>query len=560
MNTMNTNVTIKRGVLGVSFAVLLALGMIGGATLYAQENTEGQAGVTFPVAELGGCADKAACKAYCDDGEHMDECVAFAQAHGLMNKEEADRSTKFAATVKAGNGPGGCTSPLSCKAYCEDLTHLDECMSFAEKNDFKGEEYKQGKQMSAYLKQGGKMPGGCTSRQSCEAYCGDFSNAEECFTFAKKAGIEDGVGDQKNNGGSRGAPDDRVPTPEQFKKLSELAKNGETPGGCTSKDSCDAYCHVDEHFDECAAFGEKVGFMSKEEGEQVRKMRTEGGPGGCKSPDACRVFCDNEANRETCFKFAEENGLIPPEELARMKEGMIRMRQGIQNAPEEVQACLKTVLGENVLLDLQSGKFVPGPEIGEKMRTCFEKFGGSHDPRDILKNAPPKVEACLKEKLGENFAQAIDGKTEPTSEAADTFRMCFQEMQFEQQGWGNDPQGMEGTMGRGQGGPMNGEGAMQKPDPDMFKQFLRSAPPEVVACIKEQLGEDAAKIESGELIPTPEVGQKLHTCFGQFRPASGRPPEMTGRPEGQEGMKGMPTGEEGGHAKFPPEVKESNLG
>ena len=46
--------------------------------------------ITYPIAELGGCADQAACKAYCNDSAHITECVAFAEAHGLMKKEEAE--------------------------------------------------------------------------------------------------------------------------------------------------------------------------------------------------------------------------------------------------------------------------------------------------------------------------------------------------------------------------------------------------------------------------------------------------------------------------------------
>ena len=505
---------------------LLATGMlIGTAVVYAQndESAAAEIKITFPVAELGNCEDKASCKAYCDDGDHMEECVAFATAHGLMNKEEAAKATKFAGAVKEGKGPGGCTDPGSCKTYCEDVSHLEACMAFAEQQGFKGREFEQGKKLGAYIKSGGTMPGGCTSKNSCESYCSDFSHAEECFAFAQKSGMADEMDSSEH-----GAPE-HMPTPEQFKKLTELAKKGETPGGCTSKNACEAYCRAEGHFEECMAFGEKVGFIKKDEAEKMKKMMAQGGPGGCKSPEACHAYCNEEANREACFAFAQENGLIPPEEIARMKEGMVRMRQGIENAPEEVVACLTSTLGTNIIEDIQSGKLIPGPDIGEKMRGCFEKFGGAHDPKEIFNSAPPEVTACLKEKLGEDFEKMRGGSYEPTPEMADSFRVCFQQMEMEHGGMG----------GGQQGGP---QGSM---DAQKFQGFLRSAPPEVSSCLKEKLGDDYEKIARGETMPSPELGQTMRGCFEQFRP------QMM-----QQNMGGDPTQQQngGGMERMPPEV------
>src|SRR5437868_4200883 len=55
----------------------------------------GTEGITFPIPELGNCADKDACRAYCNDPANMDAFISFAKAHGLMNKDDADRATKF---------------------------------------------------------------------------------------------------------------------------------------------------------------------------------------------------------------------------------------------------------------------------------------------------------------------------------------------------------------------------------------------------------------------------------------------------------------------------------
>ncbi len=484
----------------VALALCVAGLFVGGAIAFA-ESEEAPSGIVFPVQELGNCASKEACHDYCELGEHMDACIAFAKAHGLMNEEEAERSEQFSKRMKEGKTPGNCTSPASCNAYCEDVTHLDECVRFAETEGFRGEEYERGKKIHSYLKGGGTMPGGCTSRASCEAYCSDFSRAEECYRFAEGAGITDELGDD----GERRGPPQGV-TAAHLKVLAELAQKGETPGGCTNKDACMAYCEAPGHMEECVTFGEKVGFMKKEEADRARAFIKNGGPGGCASQEACHDYCNDPANQETCFEFAQENGLIPEEDLAEMKEGWVRMRQGLENAPAEVAECLTSTLGATVIEDIQSGKLVPGPDIGDRVRGCFEKFGADHRPQELFFEAPAEVQTCLKEKFGETYEGIRSGKVDPTPEMADTFRVCFQQVEFERSnGWG-----VPGEMR---------EGGMMPPDERRLENFLRSAPPEIETCLKEKLGERFEGIERGDIMPGPEMGEAMRACFENFRPA-----------------------------------------
>jgi hypothetical protein len=60
--------------------------------------------VVFPIAELGSCSSKESCKAYCDVAAHQDACLAYAETHGLMKKEDTDKAR---IVIKA-TGPGGC--------------------------------------------------------------------------------------------------------------------------------------------------------------------------------------------------------------------------------------------------------------------------------------------------------------------------------------------------------------------------------------------------------------------------------------------------------------------
>jgi hypothetical protein len=542
----------------IFFASFVSLVLIGGAVAYAQAQesnipqgpTDAQvqaSGITFPVAELGNCADKQACKQYCENPANVEACVAFAEKHGLMNKDEAARAKKFTKALEKG-GPGGCRSPRECEAFCSDINNLEVCMKFAKDQGVKGKQIEQGEKVLKHIKAGGKTPGGCRSENDCRAYCSDFSHAEECFEFAKAAGIVQVKGDVARPGGRPGGPpgDDDIPSPEQFQKLMELSKSGQTPGGCTSKDACEAYCEIPGHIEECVAFAEKVGFMSKEEAAMVRKAGGKG-PGGCSSPRECEAFCNNPANRETCFKFAEEHGLISEEDKRRMQEGLVQMRAGIEHAPPEVAACLKSTVGPNIIDDIQSGKFMPGPEIGDRMRDCFEKFGHREGPQDIFQNAPPEVMACLKEKIGSKFEAIKAGKEMPTPEMADAFRVCFQSVQFERQFTGEGefggPGGPRGEGPQGQRGP----GVMMgRPPAQAIQQFVRTAPPQIQECLQQKLGDNFAKLQSGGSVDgfDPSV---MKSCFESFRPQ-----EHFGPPPGGEG--GMPAGARlpGGHGFGPP--------
>ena len=317
----------------ISSLIIVASGAI---AAIAQENT-----ITFPVAELGNCTDKASCKAYCNDSEHITECIAFAEAHGLMKKEEATIAKKFAQTIKTQGGPGGCTDPQSCKAYCENIEHIEECIAFADSSGHADADVEEGRKVAKFIKTGGQMPGGCTSRQSCEAYCSSGDHMEECIAFAEGAGLE------------IREPDGRQISIEQIKKVHAMMKGGETPGGCKSKQECESFCENPDNSEQCLSFAERAGFMPQEEIARARKMMQNGGPGGCRGRDACESFCRNPENQEQCMAFAEESGMMRPEDGQRMREMRATFEQGMQQMGPR---------GEN------GGPGGPGPGIGNCVR------------------------------------------------------------------------------------------------------------------------------------------------------------------------------------------------
>ncbi len=402
MNTLtrNKNLLIASLILASAMAVSLFI---------VSAEAKGEADITFPVAGLGNCKDKADCKSFCDNAENIVKCVSFAKEHNLISEEEAARADKFAA---AGPGPGGCQG-VACESYCDDMSHAEECVAFAQEHGFadKGE-IERVQKITKILKDGAGMPGGCQGKKECESYCSDTSHAEECLAFAEKAGF---------------MPKEEL---ERARKMIPLMMKGETPGGCKSKDQCEAYCQNDSNFEECLAFAEKSGVVSGKELEMARKTGGKG-PGGCKGREQCETFCNNPANQETCFNFAKEHGLIDENEIKNIKEGVGQVRMGMDKAPEEVKSCLKENLGENIVQDIEAGTLTPGPDIGERVRGCFEKFmpkvrekiGGEFN------RAPESVRTCLELAVGkEEFEKIKNGEPPKDPSMGDKIKSCFENM------------------------------------------------------------------------------------------------------------------------------------
>src|SRR3989344_2962213 len=94
--------------------------------------------IQFPVAELGGCAGKDACEAYCDDISHIDACIAFAEKTGILPPEELAEAKQVQAAIAKGVKPPACRNKKECDVYCEDPSHMKECITFGEAAGFLG--------------------------------------------------------------------------------------------------------------------------------------------------------------------------------------------------------------------------------------------------------------------------------------------------------------------------------------------------------------------------------------------------------------------------------------
>jgi hypothetical protein len=192
---------------------------------------------------------------------------------------------------------GDCASRVECEAYCDNPENIENCLNFAEENNLmSAEEIGKARKMIQFLNSG-ETPGGCQSKEECEAYCDNEEHIEECVTFAERAGFVS-------------------------KEEAEMARRtgGKGPGGCTGKEECEAYCNQEENFEECIEFAREHGLMSEEEAERARNMGRSG-PGGCSSEEECNVYC--ESHGLECFKFAQEHGLIDESQFSEEQLCMI---------------------------------------------------------------------------------------------------------------------------------------------------------------------------------------------------------------------------------------------
>jgi len=307
--------------------------------------------ISFPIAELGNCADRMACETYCDVPDHVSACISFAEHQGIMSKQEVKAARNMVQGM-AVEGPGGCDSERSCRAYCDGSGHTLECLEFALANDIVPPgELAEARQVLRALQAGARPPGDCGSKQSCEAYCDNPDHTPECIEFALAAGFvsaEEAEMIRKTGGrgpgGCRGEVQcepyrasgghmlecmefalqyDLVPANEvaEMRQIMKALKTGVKMPNCMGEAECDVYCSEPAHLDECVSFATAAGFMSAEDAARVRKMGTMSGPGGCKG-DECEAFCNNPANAEECLSFAVRVGDMSSEEAEQIKRDM----------------------------------------------------------------------------------------------------------------------------------------------------------------------------------------------------------------------------------------------
>jgi len=475
-----------------TFSMLVFIsGLLISGLVIARTSTD----INYPVSELGNCENKTACKEYCDDPSHAEKCLEFAEEHKMMTQEEITQARTMIRAIEGG-GPGGCQSKTECQTYCEDADHLEECIEFAEEHDFiPKKELEKIKAMAKAHKRGVTPPGNCQTKTECEAYCEEIDHIEECLNYAEKVGF---------------TPPGGV---EKARQMIRLMKLGKTPGGCQSRTECEAYCKKEENMEECLNFAVETGEITEEEAKEIKKGGPDGigaggpkkpGPGGCQSHEECEEYC-NEHQRE-CIIFAKENGLMTEEEIKMIEQDLTQLKMGIEEASPEATECIKNQLGEETVQKIKKGEYIPGPKTGQKINQCMQEHEEkmAQEFANSIKDAPEVVTTCLKEKFGkEKFNNFKNGQLPQNSEEMELIESCFQKtVQMSEQE-------MEEQLNE-------------------LKQALKNASSETIDCLNQIKSNFADKVRSGEYTPAPEEEEQIFQCFEKFTPEK---PEEADQPK-----------------------------
>lgn len=294
--------------------------------------------ITYPILELGGCGSKAACKVYCDDSANRPACVDFARRHGVDTSSAA--SSGRAPSARPGGGLvgltfpipelGGCASKGECKAYCDQPQNRQACFNFAYEKGLVG-----GSKAAEKLS-GLKFPiaelGNCGSLSECETYCGQPDHHRTCDAYAKDHGFEPPGGGAAGPGGCSGDeecnaycsnPAHRDECEASWQEhcaphpdWPECQKGppGGGPGGCTNDEECRNYCENNPDDEECR--------RGREEWCQQNPDECKGfeGPGGCVSENECRLYCEQNPDDAECRRGHEDWCREHPEECRRSEE------------------------------------------------------------------------------------------------------------------------------------------------------------------------------------------------------------------------------------------------
>ena len=222
------------------------------------------ADLTFPIEELGGCAEPGSCISFCADPVHYNVCVDFAKKKGFYKADELQAAD--VAFWQDAQNELGCNTQASCVQLCRQPENHEKCDAYAKKKGIVGG-YVDEPGKPEYLAMAREVLG-CDSVASCSTFCDDPANAGKCDAFAKRVGL-----------------------------LGGAVQEG--PGGCTSAETCKSFCSDPNNFDICRVYA------PPETGGRFQ------GPGGCDSPTGCRSYC--EENPLECRSYAPgSNGAYVP--------------------------------------------------------------------------------------------------------------------------------------------------------------------------------------------------------------------------------------------------------
>lgn len=360
--------------------------------------------------------------------------------------------------------------------------------------------------------------GNCSSLGACKVYCDKPANILACVSYAEKNGMI---------------------TAEEAGRARQFSDVllGEGPGGCKDKSSCELYCSDISHIDECLVFGEKHNLIPEKELEQAKKVATAlkagaGLPGGCTDRVSCEKFCSDTKNVNACLNFAEQAGFLTGEELAQAKKVAPFLEKGeTPGGCKDRESC--EVYCEKDANFSECVGFAEKVGFISKEEAEIAKKAGGRGPGGCKSeaacaeycNKPENTEACFKfaEERGiipaEKLKEIKDGMGRLRSgmeQMPEELLACVKEKLGEDAV--NKIQAGTYTPGPAVGGLIQGCVSDYMPKiKAKLNQAMEIATPEARKCLSEKVGDEAIeKLKSGEA-PDPSVADKIKDCFETMR-------------------------------------------
>ncbi len=452
----------------------------------------------------GGCKGKDACESFCNDIAHIDECISFAENNNLMPPQGLEEAKKVQAAIKRGVKPPPCGNKKQCDIYCNESDHMEECISFGIEAGFiQGKELEDSQKMLAAVKRGIKPPA-CKGKDACDEYCSNPDNMEECMTFAMEAGfmsdkekedsqkmlqaIKKGIKPPACKG--KEECDVYCNKESHFEECMNFAEaagfmtaedaamarktGGKGPGDCKGKEECEAFCNNPDNQETCFSFGKEHGLIPEADLRQMEEGKQKFQEALNQAPPAVLDCLDEQLGSDMMDKF-KSGAVMPPREIGdKMREcfekemgsaggepgagGMMPPAGqtgpgGCKNA-EECEAYCASNPGECQKFQLGPGEINPGGQMMPQQAGP----GGCKGPEECAVYCESKPGDC------KNFVPDGGGQFAPGTEPSN----------FEGQGIPSMPVNPEGSGSQSGQPPMNN---IAPPMPNESGQIPMPTPP-----------------------------------------------------------------------------------
>lgn len=189
----------------------------------------------------GGCKGPRECQIYCEGNQQV--CFEFAKEKGFVNSEDEENfkvGQKLNEKLRESGGPGGCKTEEECKNYCSDSSHVEECVAFATAHGGVMEE-KAREMLKHFTEKRLEIEGEFLDSENLERF-----KEEHIKRFEEFRQLEETFRSSEGGFGSMRFQEGRIgPEGEPSRETGFVG-----PGGCTSPSECIKYCseHKDECF------------------------------------------------------------------------------------------------------------------------------------------------------------------------------------------------------------------------------------------------------------------------------------------------------------------------